>query len=161
MEPKEQQRTGSAVPCSCHQVESSIMPLPVDRAWGHFKTFKLEKLLPGKITATNFTSGGPLQIDSIVKIDYADGAHWEIRINELSNIRYSLGYEVINTEPAHLATSIQGQIILRPVTDDNTTYVEWITEFSNDADISVISDQKYKKLEFFQEMKKTITSEKL
>ena len=48
---------------------------------------------------------------------------------------------------------------LRQVTDDNTTFVEWVTEFSNDADANVIGDQKYKKLEFFSEMKKNLSSQ--
>jgi hypothetical protein len=46
---------------------------------------------------------------------------------------------------------------LREITLDNTTYVEWITDFSNDADAGVIEDQRYKKLEFFSEMKKTLS----
>ena len=53
-----------------------------------------------------------------------------------------------------MCTSIQGQISLRPVTDNDATYVQWVTEFSNDADATVIADQKYKKLEFFADMKK-------
>jgi len=57
-------------------------------------------------------------------------------------------------------TSIQGQIKLREVTDDHTTFVEWATDFSNDADASVIADQKYKKLEFFTEMKKALSGTK-
>jgi hypothetical protein len=47
---------------------------------------------------------------------------------------------------------------LRHVTDDNTTYVEWTTDFSNDADATVITDQRYKKLEFFAELKKNLTA---
>jgi hypothetical protein len=77
---------------------------------------------------------------------------------ELSDIRRTVGYEVVATEPAHSVSSILGTIHLRPVTEDHTTYVEWTTDFSNDADANVISDQKYKKLEFFSEMKKNITA---
>ena len=55
-------------------------------------------------------------------------------------------------------TSILGQIVLRPVSEDHTTFGEWITDFSNDADVAVITDQKYKKLEFFTEMKKNIVA---
>ena len=67
---------------------------------------------------------------------------------------------MLATEPAHSCTSIQGYVQLRPVSDDNTTYVEWQTDFSNDADASIISDQKYKKLDFFAEMKKNLTAKK-
>lgn len=74
----------------------------------------------------------------------------------MSDLRHSFGYQVLSTEPAHSATSIQGYVQLRGVTDDNTTYIEWQTDFSNDADAAVIADQKYKKLEFFAEMKKNL-----
>ena len=37
------------------------------------------------------------------------------------------------------------------------TFVEWVTDFSNDADVAVIQDQRFKKLEFFTEMKKNLT----
>ena len=95
-------------------------------------------------------------MDSVIRIDYQDGASWDIRIIELSDVRHTVAYQVLTTEPAHKVTSIQGQVTLRPVSDDNSTFVEWITDFSNDADISVIEDQKYKKLEFFAEMKKAL-----
>lgn len=113
--------------------------------------------MPQKVKSTKFISGGADQIDSVIRIDYTDGAHWDIRINEISYPKYSIGYEVLSTSPPHLATSIQGQILLREITLDNTTYVEWITDFSNDADAGVIEDQRYKKLEFFSEMKKTLS----
>ena len=136
-----------------------MLPVNITKAWGFFKEFSLEKLVPGKISATKFTSGSAGQIDSVVEIHYADGAKWELRLVEISELRHSVGYQVISTEPSHQVTSIQGQIQLKPITDDNTTFVEWITDFSNDADAGVISDQKYKKLEFFAELKKNLTSQ--
>ena len=153
-------RQGSAVPTSTHQVESTVLPIAIEKAWETFKHFKLEKMAPGKVTSTKFTVGAPNQLDSIVQINYSDGAKWEIRINGISDFNSSLNYQVILTEPAHVATSITGTIHLRSVTSDNTTYVEWITDFSNDADATVIYDQKFKKQEFFAEMKKTLAASK-
>jgi hypothetical protein len=69
-------RQGSAVPVSCHQVESTVIPASIDKAWGLFKNFQLEKVVPGKVASTSFTSGGPGQIDSILEIVYTDGAKW-------------------------------------------------------------------------------------
>ena len=149
-------RAGSSVPVSTHQVESTVLPVPLDKAWSMFKTFKLEKMVPSKIKSTKFTTGGPGQLDSVVQLDYMDGAKWELEIQEISNVTCTLGYQVLSTEPAHQVTSIQGQIHLRAVTDENQTFVQWTTDFSNDADASVILDQKFKKLEFFADMKKTL-----
>ena len=55
-------------------------------------------------------------------------------------MKHTLGYQVLSTEPAHQVTSIQGQIKLSPVTDDNSTFVQWTTYFSNDADAGIIYD---------------------
>ena len=150
-------RATSTIPVSTHQVESTVIPLPIQKAWGIFKQFHLEKVIPGKVKSTTFVTGGANQLDSVIKIDYNDGANWQIRVVEISDLRHSIGYEVISTEPAHTATSIQGYITLRSVTDDGTTFLEWQTDFSNDADAGVIADQKYKKLEFFAEIKKNLS----
>ena len=117
-----------------------MLPLPIGKAWHLFKQFKLEQVIPGKVKSTTFTTGAAGQLDSVIKIQYNDGASWDIRILEISDMRHAIGYEVISTEPAHQATSIQGYIVLRGVTDDNTTFVEWSTDFSNDADAAVIAD---------------------
>ena len=101
--------------------------------------------------------GGPNQIESIVRLEYSDGAVWEMRISEISDLRHSIAYQVLKTEPAHTASSIIGQIVLKEVTDCQCTFVEWITDFSNDADAQVIEDSRFKKIEFFTEMKKNMT----
>ena len=153
-------RQGSSVPVSTHQVESTVLPIELEKAWGSFKTLQLEKLVPQRVKSTTFTTGGPNQLDSIIKIEYVDGAKWELRVNEISDVKHTLGYQVLSTEPAHQVTSIQGSIHLRAVTDDNTTFVTWSTDFSNDADATVIFDQKYKKLDFFADMKKNLSGGK-
>ncbi|CDW86557.1 UNKNOWN [Stylonychia lemnae] len=152
-------RQGSTVPVSCHQVESSVLPIALEKAWGLFKSLQLEKVVPGKVSATSFTSGGPGQLDSVIEITYTDGAKWVLRINELSELNHSVGYQVLTTEPSHSVTSILGQILLKSVSDEGHTFVEWITDFSNDADATVVTDQKYKKLEFFAELKKNLSSQ--
>jgi len=153
-------RTASTVPVSTHQVESSVLPVAIDKAWAFFKSLKLETLVPGIVKATNFTQGGPNQLDAIVNIEYTDGAKWMLRIVELSELQHTLGYQVLTTEPAHSVSSIQGLVNLRSVTDDNTTFITWTTDFSNDADATVIYDQKFKKTEFFAELKKNLSGGK-
>ncbi len=31
-------------------------------------------------------------IDSVIRIDYVDGAYWELRINEISDLKHSIAY---------------------------------------------------------------------
>jgi len=57
------------------------------------------------------------------------------------SIRHFFILYFARAEPAHNATSVQGEIKLLAVTTDQTTFVSWTTEFSNDCDLTVISDQ--------------------
>jgi hypothetical protein len=88
----EAKRSGSAVPVSTSQTESCVLPVTLEKAWGIFKHFKLEKVLPNHIKSTEFVSGGVNQLDSVVRIVYADGAKWELRFNEISDVKHTLGY---------------------------------------------------------------------
>ena len=151
-------RTGSAIPVSTTQTESCVLPVTIEKAWAIFKHFKLEKLLPAHIKSTEFVTGGPNQLDSVILVNYADGARWELRINEISDVKHTLGYQVLSTEPAHQVTSIHGRFTFRGVTDENQTFLQWTTDYSNDADAGVILDQKFKKLEFFFELKKNLAA---
>lgn len=69
-------RQGSVVPVSLHSSESTVLSIKCGKAWSLFKNFKLELLIPGKVTATTFITGGPNQLDSVLKVDYTDGASW-------------------------------------------------------------------------------------
>ena len=113
------QRTGSAVPVSTTQTESCVLPVTIEKAWAIFKHFKLEKVLPSHIKSTEFTHGGPNQLDSVVLVNYADGAKWELRINEISDVKHTLGYQVLSTEPVHQVTSISGRFKFHHITDEN------------------------------------------
>jgi hypothetical protein len=85
-------RLGSTVPVSLHQLESAVLPISLGKAWEIFSHFKLEHIIPGKVKATTFTTGGPNQLDSTIRIDYLDGANWIIRIAEISELRHTIGY---------------------------------------------------------------------
>ena len=101
-------RHGSAIPVSCHDVESCVLPVGIDQAWHIFKQFKLEEVIPSKVKETKYISGSPNQVDSVIRINYVDGASWDIRISEISDLKHSIGYYVLSTEPPHSVTSIVG-----------------------------------------------------
>ena len=81
-------RQGSSVPVSTYQVESCVVPTTIAKAWDIFKNFHLDKVIPGHIESTEWVSGGVNQLDSVVRINYKDGAKWDIRINEISDVRH-------------------------------------------------------------------------
>ena len=53
-----------------------MLPIEVGKAWAIFKHFKLETIIPGKVKQTSFVSGGHNGLDSVIKIEYIDGASW-------------------------------------------------------------------------------------
>lgn len=148
----------STIPTSCTQTESTVLDAPIDKVWAKFRGFAFEGLAPGQVASTSYESGGEGQCGSIIKVVYndADKTVWKLRIIEFSERKYTIAYELLSAEPAHNATSVQGEIKLLSVTTDQTTFVSWTTEFSNDADLVVISDQKYKKQEFFKDAKSNL-----
>ena len=143
----------SSVPTSCTQIESTVLNASMNTIWPKFRDFKFVEIAPEKVKAAEFTSGVAGQVGATVKLTYTDGATWEIRITEISEKYHRLGFELIIAEPAAFATSIQTELEFYSVTSDDHTFVRWTTEFSNDADASVIQDQKYKKQEFFSAVK--------
>ena len=145
-------RAGSVVPVACHQVDSAVINLPTDKAWESFKRFNLHKINPERFEKVEWISGSEGAVDAVAKITYKDGAVWEVVISEVSNLKHTIAYNVISAEPALGFTSLQGAIVLRSVTLDNKTLIEWHTDVSNDADASVVQDQHFKKLEFFRDL---------
>ena len=57
--------------------------------------------------------------------------------------------QVVECEPPIAVTSILHTISLKKVTSSNATYIEWSTDFSNDATSEVVQDSSFKKLEAF------------
>jgi hypothetical protein len=55
-------------------------------------------------------------------------------------------------------TAAEGELSFEKVSDTNQSFLKWTTIFSNDAGIEVLQDQKYKKIEFFAEFKKTFST---
>lgn len=146
----------SKIPSSCSQTESTVLEAPLLKVWALFRGFAFEKIAPGQVTATEFETGAEGSVGSVVKMTYKDGTIWKIRVTEFSERNYTLAYELMEAIPAHNTTSVQGEIKLLAVTTDDHTFCSWTTDFSNDADLTVIADQKYKKQEFFKDVKSNL-----
>jgi hypothetical protein len=146
----------STIPFSCTQIESTVLPAPIDATWKKFREFQLAKVAPAYVESTETITGEAGQVGSVVKVVYKNGGVWQCRITEVSDRKYTIAYEVIETEPETTATSVEGELMFEKISDGDETFLKWTTEFSNDADAQVMSDQKYKKLDFFAEFKKNV-----
>jgi len=93
-----------------------------------------------------------------LKIEFKDGTNWIIKVVEISELQHFISWELLETSVPIGVSSVINKIKLYRITDYNSTFMTWETDFSNDVDISVIEDNKYKKLEYFNEMKKVFNT---
>lgn len=139
---------------SCHQVASVVLNAPIGTVWDGLKTFEWSKHLPSHVKSTKFVSGNAHEVGSVFDVEYVDGSVWQFRIVEISELHRSLSYELITANPSAPFSSMQNHIKLSKVTFDNTTFVEWSTDFSSDIDSHIVQDNKFKKMEYFKDLKK-------
>jgi len=83
-----------------------------------------------------------------------------VRIVELSELHHFISWELLAATPSIHVTSVVNTIKLQRITECNSTFISWETEFSNDADLQVIQDNKYKKLDYFSEIRKNLSCDK-
>ena len=108
------------------------------------------------VSATEWTDGEAGRVDSTVKVSYSNGAHWYLRVTELSERNHTLAYELISAEPATSVSSVVGELKLTAVTDTDETFFQWSTEYSNDVDAEFIGDARWKKRDLFNDIKTTL-----
>ena len=152
------QRQVSIIPTACTQTESCVLDCNILKAWEKLSCFKLNELAPTAVATVEWTEGESGKIGSCAKVTYKDGANWTLRFTEFSEKHHRVCYELMSAEPVVNCTSVQGTMELLRVTDGDKTFLSWNTEFSNDADLCIIEDQKLKKREAFAEFKSTLSA---
>mmetsp|Transcript_3754 Transcript_3754/g.8012 ORF Transcript_3754/g.8012 Transcript_3754/m.8012 type:complete len:160 (-) Transcript_3754:39-518(-) len=140
------------------QTESTVLHVAPERLWPLFKSLSFNQLTPSKVANVEVVSGSPGQVDSTFKIVYTDGAEWSIHILGVSDFHNSIIWEVVHAEPSTGFTSSINILRIFRVTSDNTSFVTWSTEYSSDAKYQVLADAKYKKLEAFAEIARTLAN---
>ena len=129
-------RHKSTVPCATTNVETCVLPADVNTVWKYIHKLNFKGLMPN-VVAFQSSGGG---VGSVVKVTFSSFATWEYRITEMSERNFTIAYEVVSTEPVHEASSIVGEISLMRISEDNTTFLRWTTDFSNDTDAQVMED---------------------
>ena len=139
-----------------HIFQSTVLPVNINLAWDAIKNLQLDIIAPDMVSSVAYVSGGEGQVGSQVSISYKSGDVWKLRITEYSERSYTVAYDITETDPAISVTSVSAEFNLFEVTDDDTTYLKWTTTYSNDVDAQIISDQKYKKCDFFNAWKNSL-----
>lgn len=148
----------SSIVTAMTQRESAVLQTPAERLWQLVKCMSFHQLTPSKVSNVELMTGSVGQVDSTFKLTYTDGAEWCLHVLGVSDYHLSIIWEIVNAEPSAGFTSSINVVRIHRVTTDNTSFVTWSTEFSSDAKASVIADAKYKKLEAFAEMSRTLAN---
>jgi len=144
-------QTSTTTVSSCHNFESTVFcKVGIRCVWDTIKKLDFATLIPSKVEKVD----GKVAVGETVIINFKDKSVWTVRILELSELNHFITWEVIETNPSIHVASVVNTVRLTRVTDCGSTFLSWETEFSNDADVGVVQDNKYKKLEYFAEMKK-------
>ncbi|ORZ21786.1 hypothetical protein BCR41DRAFT_385228 [Lobosporangium transversale] len=134
-------------------VESRVIDAPIDIVWPFVRSVELSFWRAVKSVEVK---GSASEVGSTRKISFHDGAVQEVKIVELSDLTHSVSYDFIEAEPAVDFMSALHTISLRKVTANNATFVEWSAEFSSDAQLAVIEDSRYKRLEGLEDLAKAV-----
>ena len=79
-----------------------------------------------------------------------------VQILEISDVNNSVTFGLIASEPPVGYTSATHSIRLYKVTTTNQTFIAFNSDFSNDANVQIIQDSKWKKREFFKDLTKFV-----
>ena len=81
----------STVPTSCMQVESTVLPVPIEKVWPKFRSLQFDLVAPTYVTSTSVVGEG---VGSVVTVTYKDETVWELRITEIS-VSFSFDIELV------------------------------------------------------------------
>jgi len=136
--------------------ESAHIKAPLDKVWTLLRPLDF-KYFPGVAHVELEGKASPAEVGGIRKVTYNDHKEAKertvqhIKLIELSDAASPhLSWDLVDSVPATHVMSASHTVQLRRVTEDNTTFVEWITDFSKDATQEVIQDAKHKQLEHFK-----------
>ncbi|KAI3647778.1 hypothetical protein MP228_007999 [Amoeboaphelidium protococcarum] len=138
-----------------HVKESAVIAAPYARVWEQVRPLTFKWL--SAVKEVKVVDGNESQVGSQRKITYVDGTVQTVRVLELSDVENFVTYEVVSSEPAVQVSSAIHTIRLRRVTADDSTFVEWVSDYSSDASQEVIQDSKYKKHEAFTDLSKAVS----
>ncbi|KAJ9061522.1 hypothetical protein DSO57_1010854 [Entomophthora muscae] len=130
--------------------QSRVIYAPIAKVWATLRScdFKFWKL----VDKVELKNGSDSEVGASRIVHFKDGMKQEFKIVEISDLKHSIAFEVIDSEPAMHVMSVLHTLKVRSVTHDDSSYVEWSSEFSTDADQQVIQDSRFKKIDGLKDL---------
>jgi len=143
------------VPSSARVWETVVLDCDINNVWKVLRPcdFRFSK----QVEKCEMNHHHESSVGSHRILHYKDGTKQTIEIRELSDLHYFVTWEINDSDPNVSYTSAIHRVRCYEVTNPNwgaraQTFVEWSTEFSNDAKLIVIEDSRHKKKEYFNEL---------
>jgi len=143
------------VPSSARVWETTVLDCSLDSVWKTLRIcdFKFSKQIDKCLSDDRDLSS----VGSARELHYKDGTKQTVEIRELSDLHHFVTWEVTSSEPNVSYTSATHRVRCYEVTNPShgskaQTFVEWSTDFSNDAKLQVIEDSRHKKKEAFSDL---------
>eukprot|EP00823_Brevimastigomonas_motovehiculus_P009279 TRINITY_DN8948_c0_g1_i1.p1 TRINITY_DN8948_c0_g1~~TRINITY_DN8948_c0_g1_i1.p1 ORF type:complete len:166 (-),score=54.06 TRINITY_DN8948_c0_g1_i1:196-693(-) len=144
---------------SATRVQESVhITAPVADVWAVVKALDF-KYMPTVTRVEIENKASPNEVGCVRKVVYKDGTVQKIKMTELSDARYRIAWDLIESNPSIHVMSATHSIALHRVTQDNSTFMEWTTDFSSDVSSTVLEDQRYKQRDHFLALKNAFTKE--
>ena len=121
---------------STSTVESTVISGAAGDVWDKIKAMDFSWW--NLVKEVKQTAGHHMQVGSTYEFYFADGSKWDIVISEISQLVRSLAFEVLAAEPAVGFSSVIHTLKVTEITSDNTSFVQWTSEFSGDATNEVV-----------------------
>ncbi|KAH7127959.1 hypothetical protein B0J13DRAFT_564779 [Dactylonectria estremocensis] len=140
--------TPSPIPTATSVLETAVIKAPLSHVWHHIKLQEFSNFW-SRLEKSEWAKGASPDTD-IVRWTFKDGTVVDVKQEEHSSINHYITYSVIASQPEVTYTSSMSTIRCYAVTSgelEGSTFVEWRTYFSSDADAGVIQDAKFKRIE--------------
>ncbi len=108
--------------------ESAHIALPIQRVWPLLRNMEFvwnPRIQSTRTGADRKSATTPWGVGEIGVVNYVDGTSQDLRLTELSDSHFRIGWEVVSSTPEVSYGGVNHSIQLRRVTESNTTFITW------------------------------------
>ena len=137
---------------------SGIIGANIEKVWAAVRSFDFPSKLLSSVKSCELLDGaGATSVGAVRKLTWEHGEWKQQRLLELSDLHYTVSWELVASEPASETTATISTIRLARITEDNTTLLTWSTDFSSDVNPKLVGFEQKAYHENIREIRKAIT----
>lgn len=130
-------------PCGSTILASAIVKEDIEALWNQLQTMDFS-WMPHLVECINENKGEAVKIDDLRTLKFDDGTVQIIAIRGLDSYDHTAMWELVSSDPAVSYSGAIYAVHLVKVTMTGETFMQFTSEFTNDASAAVMMDQKFK-----------------